>query len=393
MSPKTTKPPVVILGGSSNALSIARNLGRRGIDVYLSVTRGNPACFTRFSKKLFIIEDKKNVASIWADLLLSGKNPELHGAILFPCNDDGVEFIANNRPALEEYYILDDSRAELYLDLLNKRRTLEMAEEHGIPYPKYLAIESRDDFDKINDDIRLPLIIKPQESHLFQKAFDGKKLFFVYTKDELMQRLEEIMKKDLKVILTEWLAGPDTLLSSYYTYIDKDGNKLFHFTKKVIRRFPKNNGQGCYHVTEWCEETAEVGLKFFEAMNLRGLGNIEFKRDLVDNKLKVIECNPRFTAAHELLVRCGMEIDWIIYSHLAGLPVPKIDSFKENVTLWFPRRDYLAYKELKALNELNFGDWIKSISHKQVMPHFKWSDPMPTWRPFTDSVKNRLIGS
>ncbi|MCB0290992.1 MAG: carboxylate--amine ligase, partial [Calditrichaeota bacterium] len=141
---------------------------------------------------------------------------------------------------------------------------------------------------------------------------------------------------------------------------------------------------------EWVEEVAEIGKKFFLGVGLRGLGNVEFKKDLRDGQWKIIECNPRFTAAHEQLVRCGMDISLLIYNHLAGRPLPSLNGYKQNVTLWFPRRDYLAYKELKALNELSFWGWMKSIAKPQVLPHFRWSDPMPTLAPFWDSVKNRL---
>lgn len=170
------------------------------------------------------------------------------------------------------------------------------------------------------------------------------------------------------------------------------GDPLFHYTEKVVRRFPKNNGQGTYHITAWDPEIAELGLKFFRGINFRGLGNVEFKRDLRDNKLKIIECNPRFTAAHELLVRCGMDISLAIYNHLTGLPVPHLNSYKQGMTLWFPYRDFMAYKELKPLNEITLGQWLKSLIHtQQVVPHFRWLDPMPTLAPFLLSVKGRIL--
>jgi len=60
--------------------------------------------------------------------------------------------------------------------------------------------------------------------------------------------------------------------------------------------------------------------------------------------------------------------------------------------LWFPYRDFLAYKELKSLNEITLGQWLKSLIHtQQVVPHFRWLDPMPTLAPFLLSVKNRIL--
>ena len=392
MSGAPAKPPLLILGGSSNALAMARNMTRYGVNVYLSTTVDNPARHTRCQAGFYPVADKTNVDEIWSELLFSGRYPELEGAVLFPCNDDGVEFLGRHRAELLKRYRLDDSDPDIHLAMLNKLTTLEWARQHGIPVPRWVNVEGAIDPRALEGELELPVIIKPHHSHLFQKAFGGKKLFQAHTKEELDRYLEMIFETDLKVIISEWVQGPDTLLSSYYTYLTPEEEPLFHYTKRVIRRFPKNNGQGCLHITRWEPRTAELGLRFFKAIKLRGLGNIEFKHDLRDDQLKVIECNPRFTAAHELLVRSAMPIDIMIYNHIVGLPVPVWESFKEEVTLLFPRRDWLAYKELAALGELTFGDWAKSLLRPHVLPHFQWRDPMPTVTPFLQSVRHRLFG-
>lgn len=390
----SAKPPVVVLGGSSNALAIARSMSGNGVDVYLSILDKNCASYTRLAKKIYAFRDKKRVQEFWGDLLLGGKHPELQGGVLFPCSDDGVEFTAKNSGELRKNYLLDEADPEVHLTMLDKRKTMEKARTLGIPVPQFAVIDSAADIPAIDfDTLKFPLIVKPQHSHLFQKAFDGAKLFFANNRDELNFHLNASLEKNLKVIVSEMIPGPDTQLGSYYTYLDKNDQTLFHYTKAVVRRFPKNNGQGCYHITRWNPEVAELGLRFFRGVGLKGLGNVEFKKDVRDGQWKLIECNPRFTAAHELLVKCGMSIDWMIYNHLIGAPVQPVDKFKENMTLWYPRRDWLAYKELEALGELTFGEWLKSVAKPQVLPHFRLTDPMPTLGPFWISLKNRLARS
>ncbi len=390
----STNPSVVVLGGSSNALAITRSMTAKGVDVYLSVLAKNCASYTRLAKKIYAFRDKKRVQEFWGDLLLSGKNSELRGSIIFPCSDDAVEFVAKNSGELEKNYTLDESIPDVHLTMLDKRKTMEKARALGIPVPQFAVIDSAADIPGIDfDTLKFPLIVKPQHSHLFQKAFNGAKLFFAKNSDELNHHLNAALEKNLKVIVSEMIPGPDTQLGSYYTYLDKNDQPLFHYTKAVVRRFPKNNGQGCYHITRWNPEVAELGLRFFRGVGLKGLGNVEFKKDVRDGLWKLIECNPRFTAAHELLVKCGMSIDWMIYNHLVGQPVPPVGKFKENMTLWYPRSDWFAYKELKALGELTFGGWLKSIAKPQVLPHFRFNDPMPTLGPFWNSLKNRLARS
>ena len=78
------------------------------------------------------------------------------------------------------------------------------------------------------------------------------------------------------------------------------------------------------------------------------LGNIEFKRDPRDGKLKVIEVNARFTAAQELVRRAGVPIDLIVYRHLTKQPLPDFEPVKEELRMWYPLRDFLGFTRTVA---------------------------------------------
>ncbi len=386
----STTPPVLILDGSHNALSITRSLGRRGIPVYNSLEAHKHALFSRYCTQSFPFSNRETVQEFWQELLFSQRGEHLHGSVIFPCGDDGIEFVAHHRQVLKQHFILDDSVPDIQLAMLDKKKTLLMARSLNVPIPNFWEIENLDDLEEIASEIRFPAIIKPIHSHLFQKLVASKKYFHADNFDELRTSLQNAFDLNLQVMICELVPGPDDLLGSYYTYLDAEGHPLFHFTKKVLRRYPKNEGLGSYHRTDWDEEIAELGLRFFQGINFRGLGNIEFKRDLRDGQLKVIEVNPRFTAAQELLVQAGMDAAVIIYNHLVGLPVPKITSYNQNLRFWFPVRDFYAYLELHEKHEITFWEWIKSLMHRQVLPYFQWSDPLPTITTFVLSLKSHL---
>lgn len=110
------------------------------------------------------------------------------------------------------------------------------------------------------------------------------------------------------------------------------------------------------------------------------MGNIEFKRDVRDGKLKVIEVNPRFTDAHRMIVEGGMPIDEMVYRSKTGQLVPTITDYEENVRMWNPLRDFMAFRELRARGELTFVGWLESLrSGRKVLPIFMLRDPMPTF--------------
>jgi D-aspartate ligase len=91
--------------------------------------------------------------------------------------------------------------------------------------------------------------------------------------------LEPILDAGHPMLVTEYVPGPDDQYRSYYTYLDHEGEPLVHFTKRKLRQYPTHFGLGSYHLTEWNPEVAELGLRFARGAGLRGLVNVEFKRD------------------------------------------------------------------------------------------------------------------
>jgi D-aspartate ligase len=372
-----TATPVLLLGGRENSLSLVRNLGRAGIAVSAS---GDPFCWgmhSRFCHKAYPVPQGKPVTEYWTELLLSDDR-SLDGHIVFPCNDEAVELLAKRHAEFQRRYILDDCTPEMAFASLDKMKTLELARAAGVPTPNFWQVRSIDDVEAIRGEVSFPIMVKPLSSHKFNAVFK-RKLFIVENSfEELKEKARLALQHGLEIMVVEMIPGPDDLLNSYYTYIDRDGRYLFHFTKRIIRRYPINRGGACYHITEWLPETAELGRQLFSGIDFHGLGNVEFKRDTRDGKLKVIEINPRFTAPHELIVRCGAPIDLIVYCHLTGQEMPRFETFRQFVRLWHPVKDFLAFWELRRRGEITFRQWLRSVAHYgQIFPIFSLRDPVP----------------
>lgn len=381
MNAHASIPSALVLGGDANALSVARSLGRHGVCVHVSGRRGAPALRSRFCARRVPL-DGRSPAEFWSELLLGGDGIIPEGSVLLPCDDEAVQFVALHHAVLRGRYRLGDLEADVHLAMLDKKRTLELAKSAGVPAPRFWEIRSHADVRAILPELLFPLIVKPVHSHLFQRSFGvgGRKHFTASSEKDLADALARALAAGVPVILVEKIPGPDDLLGSYYTYRDAQGRHLFHFTKKIIRRFPRNEGLACYHKTEWDEEIAAMGRRFFENIGFRGLGNVEFKRDVRDGRLKIIECNPRFTAAQELLVRSGVDAAWIVYGHAVGLPPPKIESYRQNLYFWYPVKDFRAYLDLRRTGDLKLSGWVRSLLRRQSFPYFSLSDPLPSIR-------------
>jgi len=92
-------PPVILLGGTANALSVAWTLRRRGIAVYALAPSTAPIRYSRYSRWISVRENG-DPQGAWMEWLLGGGGAALEGAVLLPCGDDGVELTARNRTRL-----------------------------------------------------------------------------------------------------------------------------------------------------------------------------------------------------------------------------------------------------------------------------------------------------
>lgn len=389
MTPTRQNPPVVLLGGRENALAVLRSLARRGVRVVLAAAKGSAAAYSRHCSTFEGYADGILPADFWSDLLLSD-SARYDGHILLSTTDEGLEFIACNHAALGRRYILDHTQPDMQLAMLDKQRTLLMAREAGVATPDYWSVTNAQELAQAVHESRYPALVKPVHSHLFKPIF-GRKHFIVRDAKDLRQKAELVLESGAGFMICEMIPGPDSLLSSYYSYYAPDGEQLFRFTKRVLRRYPQNQGGASYHATEWLPDTAKAGDRFFRGIGFQGLGNVEFKLDRRDGHLKLIECNARFTAAQPLLVRAGIDTAWIVYCQLSGRPVPRINGFREQLHYWYPDVDYLSFKELRREGKLTTGGWLRSLARPKVTPYYCWNDPMPSLVQLYRIFRDRLV--
>ncbi len=393
--------PVLILGGKENALSLVRRFGAAGIATRVSGPADCWGMHSHYCREKFPVPRGISSAQYWHDLLLSGKDAglhaglhaELHGSLLIACSDEAIDFLARNRTELESLYQFDHGDPDMQLSLLDKRDTLKLAQSAGVATPQYWTVNNEEDLAALRQSVEFPVMVKPIISHEFISIF-GLKLFIIDSEfDELAEKVRLAWANNVEVMVIEMIPGPDSQLSSYYTYIGADHQPSFDYTKSVIRRFPVNRGLGCYHKSEWLPETAEAGSKFFQGIGFTGFGNIEFKRDPRDQILKVIESNARFTSAQELIIRAGAPIDFIYYCKATGQKAPGFETYDQDLTLWYGLRDFLAFVEMRRAGSISTGQWLRSLfPFKHVSPLHNMSDPFPSLAALTTRIEKTVTG-
>jgi D-aspartate ligase len=386
-------PPAVILGGGTNALSVARSLARAGVHVYVINHVSEPVCRSRYATRIAVPHEPGGADEAWTRYLLGPESDWLRGGVVLACSDNALEILANNHDALGRRFCLDEMSPPAQLAMLDKLATIQHAVKAGVPTPRFWVAGSPEQVLRLKAELVYPLLVKPLLSHVYQQRF-SKKFAVAHNFAQLVDAYAKVSAAGIDAMLVEMIPGPDDRLCSYYTYLDEQGNALFDFTKRVIRRYPVGMGIGCYHVTDWIPELRAPALKLFRQVGLRGLANVEFKWDERDGQHKLIECNARFTAANCLLTGSGYDLALFTYNRIVGRPQQPFGSYRLGKRLWYPLEDFHAFRQLRRQGELNLGRWLAGLCHPRMLPLFRWDDPLPSlvhgWRWLKEAVGRRL---
>jgi D-aspartate ligase len=376
VEPEKPLPPAILFGGFFQAFQVVESLATRSIPVYVLNNRWAEARYSRYAQAIRLPENVPYPEAA-AAFLTSNASNYLEGSVLLAGGDQELEIMTVHRETLAKKFRLDVSNPVAQRMMLDKLATYKAAREAGVPTPRFWQIQTEEDLQRLCEEFVYPLIVKPKVSHVFQQKFK-RKFFEVKSFQELLENYRLTKHAGIEVVLLERIPGPDSKLCSYYTYLDEEGNALFDFTKRVIRRYPVNMGIGSYHITDRVEHVRELSLKLFRHVRLQGLANAEFICDERDGWLKLIECNARFTAANSLLARAGYDLGNFVYNRVVGISQPPLTNFRTGLRLWDPLRDYRAFLELRERGELTLVQWLASIMHRSSISYFSWRDPLPS---------------
>jgi predicted ATP-grasp superfamily ATP-dependent carboligase len=385
-SPPATLPPALLIGGEFSAVSAARSLAAMGVTVHAAGDRGDPVRVSKACSVFHEVPRGPRLTERYLEWLEQGPR----GAVILPCDDESLEVVARHRAQLEEWgYRPVEADDDVLLAMLDKERTYELSRAAGVPTPETRTIRTRAEAEEAAAAFDYPCALKPLQSHLFAQAVGSitKKLYVAEGPDELLASFDEAQALGVDMLVTDIVPGGDEDFCSFYSYLLPDGTPLFQLTKHKLRQYPIGFGLTCYQETVWEPEVAAVGMAFFKGVGLRGVGNVEFKRDPRDGQWKIIECNHRFTLANEIIRLSGVDVPAIAYRRVVGLPVEPIHSYRM-VRMWNPIEDVKALLQYRAAGQLTVWQWVRSLMTPWHFPMFRLSDPMPT----VVSVGGRLPG-
>lgn len=380
----------LVLGLSVSGLGVIRSLGREGIKVVgFDYNRGkdNEGFYSKYLKAK-ICPHPVHQSKELVEFLINQVKGQSKKPILFPTADEFVKFISVYRDRLKQYFLFNISSFELIDAIIDKKRQYEIATNAGIDVPETFCFESQDKLNIVAEQLAYPAIIKGRFSFSWREELGGTfKGFKVNNPADCRDSYQELFDRNIPVIIQKVILGPNHNHFKFCVYRSKQGEILAKFSLVKIRQYPKEFGMGCCVESLQYKQLEQTGEKLFTNIDYKGVGSAEFKLDPSDQKLKLIELNPRFWLQNEQATYCGVNFARQQYLDLSRQEVPRLDKFKIGVKWIDPICDIKSFAKENHRDKLFLFRWLRLLSVCRIFSVFSWQD----LRPFLKSIGYGLI--
>lgn len=376
MKQNSFKNPVLAFG----ELGLVHCLGAAGIPVYTASEKSRSVTsYSRYSTN-HILFSSYNSDSFIHELCTFAESFE--EKIVLMCHDDRAMLnISNNREKLKNHFLFRLPEAEMVEKIYDKLLFCSVCETYNLPAPKSLVISQSEDLWQVKTKLSAPYIIKPAYRHYwYHEDFSEivgqfQKAFICETFDEVRELYAKIQKIHPDVVIQDYVVGGDEQLFDVNLHITPDGEIDGHVIAQKIRVYPPKAGWGSYVKTIFDEEMLQICSSIISKLKLRGLANIQFKKDERTNQPKLIEIHPRTSIFDFLGAAAGQNIPAKYYSNLTHSPVLAPGSYEADVKYINLARDLRLMIRYRKDIKISLVEWLKTYRKVSVFDGLTFKDP------------------
>lgn len=320
--------PVVVLNAHYTGLGVARGLA--GLPVRVLGLTAETATPARSSRLLELVPspDTERDPEGTVEFLERFAGTLGGRPLLIPTRDHDVHFVMRHRARLEARYELCMAGNEVLERVLNKQALFEVAQSVGIHCPRSTEVADRAGLEDALADLPVPVVIKPVYSRDWRRpevrAIVARNKAFVFERAEqaraLYARIESLASR---VLVQEFVPGPDRNLLVFGSYVDRNGRPSAWFTARKVLQHPRICGNGVAIRAEPLPESlTRASLALLAALGYRGVSELEFKHDPGTDRLALIEMNARHWDQHRLSDAVGASVTRAMYADWLGIDAP-----------------------------------------------------------------------
>jgi ADP-heptose:LPS heptosyltransferase/predicted ATP-grasp superfamily ATP-dependent carboligase len=321
------------------ALTVVRSLGSRGITVACvgreEFASTHPLCFySRYCAQTSVLPDAEFI-----ERLKGIARPE---DVLIPVSTDMVELVSRRSAELDgrvRFLIPEYSSFTLAND---KGAVIEYASRLGIPAPKTVPVDTYEQLEACSRRIRYPAVIKIRND-LGINLRPEQKYRIARDAAELEAFYRSCAAVTTKVVVQEYIEGPGY---GFEALFGADSRVQAYFCHRRLREYPVCGGPSSFCESVREPQLIEYGIKLLSELGWKGVAMLEFKKDSVDGRFKLIEVNPKFWGTLALAVRCGVDFPFLLYGAAQGKKAELPGAYQEMIKLRFLWLDIAAAFQL-----------------------------------------------
>jgi predicted ATP-grasp superfamily ATP-dependent carboligase len=381
------------------ALAIVRSLGKAGYEIHVgsadhpTLTSSSKYCNGKLTypnpKKFnneFIDAVEKYVKDNKIDFLI-------------PVTDVTTLSLSKEANRFNQFGKMPFSTYKIIESVANKAEVLKRAQSLNIPIPETVFLGNKDQLKTINsDNFSYPIVIKPSRSRIFvNNNWHSTFVTYAENKADLEKQIQEKSNYEFPLLIQERITGPGVGVFVCYN----NGELISLFSHKRLREKPPSGGVSTLRESIPVDSDAlEYSKKLLQSYNWHGVAMVEFKRDLRDNSLRLMEINGRFWGSLQLAIDAGVNFPLITVECLCNDYVEaKFDYHVGTKTRWLlGDLDSLLIVLFKSKKNLNLPENYRSRI-KYLFDFFKINGKNSyfeiakpgDFKPFLFELKNWLL--
>lgn len=391
-------PAVVIVGGAHGTLALARSLGARNIPVFL-VSNDTPLPgWSRYVSRKFQWSGPGSPEAL-SQLLDIAASHNLTGSLLVAGGDAEVQMISRSREALSGAYSVLLPDWEKLQWVCEKPLLYRRAAELELAVPQTYAFTSVEAAQ--HAELNFPVVLKPNMGGGRSRLARAK----VLRADDMQtfMTVYEEAANDLgaeNVVVQQLIPGGGERQFSYAA-LWFEGEPVCEFTARRLRQFPVDFGYTSTFVAVVEQPQAVAAShRLLSSLGHTGLVEIEFKHDVRDGRLKLLDVNPRPWSWFGLASAAGVDFGAMMWALTNGIEPGAAEA--HTGTAWmYLIRDMVSAAHLMARGQLSFRDYASSFRSARTWAAFAPDDPVPgildlpltAWRVLTRRVLKGRTGA
>jgi predicted ATP-grasp superfamily ATP-dependent carboligase len=241
--------------------------------------------------------------------------------VICPCSEQSIYWLNRARGRLPVGVVLACAEPADMDKVSNKCKLFQLAADSGVPIPKTVMVNGRDDFrDKGPQIENYPVVVKPG----YSKIPDGSRLLsasVMYATDfgMLKSYYDDHPALRYPSLIQEFITGPGLGL---FTVYDCDKPLVLFSHRRILEKPPAGGVSVISESAPLSEELVDTAQKLLTSVRWKGVAMIEYKRDCRDGKAKLMEINGRFWGSLQLAIASGIDFPAISLEYYLGIKSP-----------------------------------------------------------------------